>query len=248
MQLFILCGASSEIAKAYFTTLKKQISRGHIVTISRNKFNDNFDETSNNEISHQHFTTDYSEQSLGEIAKELANSQYDLAQLMIFNGLLHDPANAPERKLEQISEQHFINSMHTNALLPIRCVTLFSTILKPQVATVICALSARVGSISDNNLGGWYSYRASKAALNMLFKSAAIELSRRYKQCHCVLFHPGTTDTPLSKPFQANVPEGKLFTPEFVADQLYSLISDADYLQQSPSPAYFDWQGKPIDW
>jgi NAD(P)-dependent dehydrogenase (short-subunit alcohol dehydrogenase family) len=82
----------------------------------------------------------------------------------------------------------------------------------------------------------------------MLFKSAAIELSRRNKKCYCVLFHPGTTDTPLSKPFQANVPKGKLFPPEFVAEQLYSLISDADYLQQSQNPAYFDWQGKPIDW
>ncbi len=248
MQLYILCGANSEISKAYFTTLRKQIRSGHIVTISRGEFKATFDETVNNEISHQHFKTDYSDKSLSGIAKELANGHYDLTQLMIFNGLLHDPDNAPERKLEQISEQHFINSMHTNALLPIRCVTLFSTLLKPHVATVVCALSARVGSISDNKLGGWYSYRASKAALNMLFKSAAIELNRRYKKCHCVLFHPGTTDTPLSKPFQANVPEGKLFTPEFVAQQLYSFISDTDYLQQSPSPAYFDWQGKPIDW
>ena len=248
MQLYILCGTSSEIAKAYFTTLRKQIRSGHIVTISRSEFKAPFDETVNNEISHQHFITDYSEQSLRGIAVELTSNQYDLAQLMIFNGLLHDPDNAPERKLEQISEQHFINSMHTNALLPIRCLTLFSTLLKPHVATVVCALSARVGSISDNKLGGWYSYRASKAALNMLFKSAAIELNRRYKKCHCVLFHPGTTDTPLSKPFQANVPVGKLFTPEFVAQQLYSFISDTDYLQQSQNPAYFDWQGKPIDW
>ncbi|WP_288344134.1 SDR family NAD(P)-dependent oxidoreductase [uncultured Pseudoalteromonas sp.] len=248
MQLYIVCGASSEIAKAYFTALKNHIRCGHIVTISRGEFKATFDETANNEISHQHFKTDYSDKSLSGIAKELASGHYDLTQLMIFNGLLHDPEHVPERKLEQISEQHFINSMQTNALLPIRCVALFLTLLKPQVATVICALSARVGSISDNKLGGWFSYRASKAALNMLFKSAAIELSRRYKKCHCVLFHPGTTDTPLSKPFQANVPEGKLFTPEFVAEQLYSLISDADYLQQSPSPAYFDWQGKPIDW
>ena len=248
MQLYILCGASSEIANAYFTTLHKQLNTGHIVTISRGEFKASFNESVSNEISHQHFITDYSEQSLSGIAKELAGGNYDLAQLMIFNGLLHDPDNAPERKLEQISEQHFINSMMTNALLPIRCVTLFSSLLKPQVSTVVCALSARVGSISDNKLGGWYSYRASKAALNMLFKSAAIELSRRCKKCHCVLFHPGTTDTPLSKPFQANVPEGKLFTPEFVAEQLYSLISDADYLQQSQNPAYFDWQGKPIDW
>jgi len=133
MQLYILCGASSEIANAYFTTLNKQINRGHIVTISRGEFKASFNKSSSNEISHQHFTTDYSEQSLSGIAKELASGHYDLAQLMIFNGLLHDPDNAPERKLEQISEQHFINSMMTNALLPIRCVSLFSTLLKPKV-------------------------------------------------------------------------------------------------------------------
>ncbi len=77
MQLYILCGASSEIANAYFTTLYKRINTGHIVTISRGEFKASFNESVSNEITHQHFTTDYSEQSLGEIAKELASSQYD---------------------------------------------------------------------------------------------------------------------------------------------------------------------------
>ena len=106
MQLYILCGARSEIANAYFTTLHKQINTGHIVTISRDEFKASFNESSSNEISHQHFITDYSEKSLSGIAKELADGNYDLAQLMIFNGLLHEPEHAHERNLDQISDQH----------------------------------------------------------------------------------------------------------------------------------------------
>ncbi|WP_062567948.1 SDR family NAD(P)-dependent oxidoreductase [Pseudoalteromonas arabiensis] len=248
MQLYILCGASSEIAKAYFTTLNEHLSSCLIVTISRQPQFAADNPPIKHSNKHLHFETDYSEASLSAIAKTLTERPIPLSELVIFNGILHDLNNQPERKLEQISDTHFINSMQTNALLPIRCVTAFSRLLDTKTKSVICALSARVGSINDNNLGGWYSYRASKAALNMLFKSAAIELSRRYKQNRCVLFHPGTTDTPLSKPFQGNVPDGKLFTPSFVSEQLFKFLSDARFLANFDNPAYFDWQGQPIDW
>jgi NAD(P)-dependent dehydrogenase (short-subunit alcohol dehydrogenase family) len=89
---------------------------------------------------------------------------------------------------------------------------------------VFAAISARVGSISDNRLGGWYSYRASKAALNMLLKTAAIELGRTRKELVVLGLHPGTVDTGLSKPFQSNVSEGKLFTPEQSARYLLEVI------------------------
>ena len=105
--------------------------------------------------------------------------------------------------------------------------------------------SARVGSISDNRLGGWYSYRASKAALNMMIKTAAIELARRAKNIKLIAFHPGTTDTPLSKPFQKNVPENKLFSAEFVAKQLLDIVENTPIDQ---SPSYLDWQGETINW
>ena len=89
---------------------------------------------------------------------------------------------------------------------------------------MFAAISARVGSISDNRLGGWYSYRASKAALNMLLKTAAIELGRTRKELVVLGLHPGTVDTGLSKPFQSNVSEGKLFTPEQSAQYLLEVI------------------------
>ena len=138
--------------------------------------------------------------------------------------------------------------LSSNALTPILCIQAILPLLNQQTPCVITALSARVGSIEDNKLGGWYSYRASKAALNMLFKTAAIELARRAKQTRLVLFHPGTTDTELSKPFQKNVPKDKLFSPDFVAEQLYTLLQQPEQLTDIGQPAYIDWQGKNINW
>ena len=109
----------------------------------------------------------------------------------------------------------------------------------------VVVFTARVGSISDNKLGGWYSYRTSKAAINMLLKSAAVECSRTAKNIKIISFHPGTTDTPLSKPFQKNVPEHKLFTSEFVANQLINIVKDSDIDGQA---SFLDWQGKDIPW
>ena len=105
--------------------------------------------------------------------------------------------------------------------------------------------SARVGSIEDNRLGGWYSYRASKAALNMMLKSTAIEFARRSKNIKLIAFHPGTTDTTLSEPFQKNVPVGKLFQPSFVAQQLLSILEDVSVDGRA---SFLDWKGNDIDW
>lgn len=107
------------------------------------------------------------------------------------------------------------------------------------------SLSARVGSISDNQLGGWYAYRASKAAQNMLLRTFAIEWRRLNRQGCCLLLHPGTTDTGLSKPFQARVPEGKLFTPDFVAERLLTVIAEHG---PEDSGQFYAWDGQPIPW
>jgi NAD(P)-dependent dehydrogenase (short-subunit alcohol dehydrogenase family) len=106
-------------------------------------------------------------------------------------------------------------------------------------------MSARVGSIGDNRMGGWHSYRASKAALNMVLKNMAIEYGRRAKNVKLIAFHPGTTDTGLSKPFQGAVPNGKLFSAAFVATRLAQLMDNADLDGQL---SYIDWDGQPIPW
>ena len=109
--------------------------------------------------------------------------------------------------------------------------------------SVFAALSARVGSISDNGLGGWHSYRASKAALNMLLKNFAIELKFKRKEAVCIGLHPGTVDTGLSQPFQKNVADGKLFTPAYSAARLLSVIDGA---APADSGKCFAWDGAEV--
>lgn len=109
--------------------------------------------------------------------------------------------------------------------------------------SVFAALSARVGSISDNGLGGWHSYRASKAALNMLLKNFALELIRTHEDGVVVGLHPGTVDSKLSEPFQSNLPDGQLTEPADAAKHLLSVIHD---LQPSQSGRVFDWKGQEI--
>ena len=108
---------------------------------------------------------------------------------------------------------------------------------------VFAALSARVGSIEDNRLGGWYSYRATKAALHMLVRTCAIELARRNPTALCVALHPGTVDTALSRPFQSSVPDGRLFKPRQAAEHLLHVI---DSLDASASGRAFAWDGQSL--
>lgn len=168
---------------------------------------------------------------------------------LLFNtiGTLHDDARniQPEKRLEQFDEDSFSHVMHINAATPALLIASLKPSLQGKHPAIIASLSARVGSIGDNGHGGWYSYRASKAAHNMLMKTLAIELTRLNKQSIVLCLHPGTTDTSLSKPFQSRVPSEKLFTPDFVAEQLLKVIS-----RRTPEDTgtFWDWAGEPIEW
>lgn len=239
MKTIILFGASSGIAQAYLKHLDNQQQKFNIICISAS------DLQPNSSISQ--FTTDYSSPDLARIVAQLKQQETDLHQVIIFNGLLHNSDHMPEKKIEDIDSDYFNQLMHSNTLTPILCLKSLLPLLTHKTECTITALSARVGSINDNKLGGWYTYRASKAALNMLFQNAAIELSRRAKKTKLILFHPGTTDTELSKPFQRNVPAGKLFTPAFVAEQLFELTNNPT-LELNGEADYLDWQGNHIPW
>jgi NAD(P)-dependent dehydrogenase (short-subunit alcohol dehydrogenase family) len=115
--------------------------------------------------------------------------------------------------------------------------------LPRQGKSVIALMSARVGSISDNRLGGWYAYRASKAALNQVVRTASIEIARRWREAVIVGLHPGTVETPLSAPFSGNVSPEKLFTPAFAAGRLLAVI---DALGAKDSGKCFAWDGSEI--
>ncbi|XKE44319.1 SDR family NAD(P)-dependent oxidoreductase [Halomonas organivorans] len=162
-------------------------------------------------------------------------------------GMLHDePAGiAPEKRLADLDATALARLFHVNAATPVLLLKALEGSFKGRHPALIASLSARVGSIGDNRLGGWYGYRASKAAHNMLMKTAAVELRRLNPHATLVCLHPGTTDTALSRPFQARVPEGKLFSPDFVAERLLDVLG-----RRTPEDSgdFRDWDDMAIPW
>ncbi|MGF1542292.1 MAG: SDR family NAD(P)-dependent oxidoreductase [Pleurocapsa sp.] len=153
---------------------------------------------------------------------------------------------SPEKSLKQIEPENLIYSFQVNSigavLLAKHLMPLFK---KTTQRSIFACISAKVGSIGDNRLGGWYGYRASKAALNMLLKTTAIEYSRRCPKTIVVALHPGTTDTKLSQPFQKNVPEDKLFPVEHTVKLLSQVIAN---LELKDSGEFFAWDGSKLPW
>ncbi|MEL8055141.1 MAG: SDR family NAD(P)-dependent oxidoreductase [Pseudomonadota bacterium] len=164
--------------------------------------------------------------------------------VIIASGILSDgEALQPEKTYKHQSMENFERVFAINTFGPGLVAKHFLPIMPRRGRAVFAALSARVGSISDNGYGGWHSYRASKAALNMLIRNYAIEQKRRNEDFIAVSLHPGTVDTDLSKPFQKNVPDKQLFTPQQSADYLLNVI---DGLTPEQSGKAFDWAGKEI--
>ncbi|WP_429073722.1 SDR family NAD(P)-dependent oxidoreductase [Aeromonas veronii] len=187
---------------------------------------------------------DYSDEQMAKVVARIAELAPRPHRVVICNGILHQGEIQPEKRLEALNLDAMTRLYQTNALLPLRWISQLLPLFGRQPCT-LAVLSARVGSIGDNRSGGWYGYRASKAALNMLLKCAAIELARRAPGVKLLAFHPGTVDTPLSRPFHANVPPGNVQSPELVAEHLVQLMNR---LQPDGELSFLDWQGKPIEW
>lgn len=160
-------------------------------------------------------------------------------------GLLHEADLQPEKALRQANADQLLRYFQVNSIPTMLLAKQLQPLLKHGDRSVFATLSAKVGSIGDNRLGGWYGYRASKAALNMFLKTIAIEYSRRNPNTIVVALHPGTTDTRLSQPFQRNVPPEKLFSVSRTVDQLISVI---DGLGAADSGGFFSWDGSPLPW
>lgn len=160
-------------------------------------------------------------------------------------GLLQNDAICPERRMQDITLEALHTSFAVNAFAPILTAKHFLPLLWHGERALFASLSARVGSIGDNRLGGWYSYRAAKAAQNQLIHTAAIEAARKSKALICCTLHPGTVDTGLSKPFQSGVKADKLFTPERAANQLLDLLAG---LTPTDSGGFFAWDGQRVMW
>jgi len=162
------------------------------------------------------------------------------------SGVLHDgPGLFPEKKLEDVDPERLRAVFEVNAFGPLLVAKHFLGLLRHEERAVLANISARVGSIGDNRLGGWYAYRASKAAQNAFTRNLAIELGRRAPNVICLALHPGTVDTDLSRPFQQNVPAGRLFDAKRAADQLLGVI---DSCTGDDSGRFLSWDGQPIPW
>jgi len=184
------------------------------------------------------------ELALAALANEVGIACPHLNLVISTLGILHQEGTKAEKSLAQLDLNSLQASFATNAFAPILLLKHLMPLLRKQPAT-FAALSARVGSISDNRLGGWYSYRASKAALNQLLHTASIELKRLNPAATVLALHPGTTDTELSRPFQGNVPEGQLFEPAFAAR---CVIEQVGRLGPSESGSFWGWDGERIAW
>jgi NAD(P)-dependent dehydrogenase (short-subunit alcohol dehydrogenase family) len=163
--------------------------------------------------------------------------------ILIATGLLHEGEHMPERGFKDVDADWMARSYAINAIGPALLMKHFLPLLPKTGTPILAALSARVGSIGDNRLGGWHGYRAAKAALNMLVANAAIEAKRQSPRAIVVGLHPGTVDSALSKPFQTNLAPGSLFAPDRAAPQLLDVL---ETLKPKDSGKLFAWDGAEI--
>lgn len=176
-------------------------------------------------------------------ALELAAQSGEIRLVIDATGFLHGQGMAPEKTWRALEADQLAHAFAINTIGPALLIKHVLPKLPRSGKTVFATLSARVGSIGDNRLGGWYSYRASKAALNQMVRTAAIELSRRAPEALCLALHPGTVATPLSDGFaKAGL---DVLTPRQSADHLLRVI---DQLEAAATGGFFDWRGEPVPW
>ena len=164
--------------------------------------------------------------------------------VIVATGMLHSAGpQMPEKSWRALDAEAMARVLAVNTIGPALIAKHMLPLLRRDARSVFAVLSARVGSIADNRAGGWHSYRASKAALNMLVRNFAIELAQRNPQAIAAAIHPGTVDTALSEPFQRGVPEQQLFSPGQSAAHIVTVI---DQLTPADSGGLFAWNGEAI--
>jgi NAD(P)-dependent dehydrogenase (short-subunit alcohol dehydrogenase family) len=184
----------------------------------------------------------------GQISQTAARIEEGVGKLhLVVNcaGILHEENLQPEKSLKQITPDHLLRYFQVNSIATPLLAKHLLPLFRHGEKSLLAAISAKVGSIGDNQLGGWYGYRASKAALNMFMRNIAIEYRRTSPQTIVALLHPGTTDTRLSQPFQKNVPAGKLFSVERTVSQLLEVMENLD---EGDSGQFFSWDGSRLPW
>lgn len=177
------------------------------------------------------------------VAQRMVAEQLALKLVIDATGMLHCATHQPEKTWAQIDPQQMAQAFAVNAIGPALLMKHFLPLLPRQGRSVFATLSAKVGSIGDNRLGGWYSYRASKAALNQLVRTASIELHRRAPGAICVALHPGTVDSPLSRPFAKTGLQVR--NPTEAAQSLLAVVAG---LRAADSGKFFSYNGDELPW
>jgi len=225
----VVFGASSGIGAALSDALRDDPSVARLHTVSRSGRTD-------------HHCDYHDEASIKTVAETIA-SEGPVHLVLIAIGILHADGIAPEKTWKALDADVMAQVFAINTIAP----TIIAKHMLPTLAkgrkTALAALSARVGSIGDNRLGGWLSYRASKAALNMSIKTLSIELARANRDALIVGLHPGTVETSLSQPFRGNVPDRQLFSP---AESASRLIATLDGIEKDASGSVFAYDGELI--
>ena len=234
----VVVGASGGIGAAFVRALAADRSVGRVLAFARRRVDTGDGDVLGGRL-------DLEDETSMQAAAELARAQVgELNLVLVATGILHDGAAlSPEKTWRALEPDALARAFRVNATGPALIAKHFLPLLARDRKTAFAALSARVGSIADNELGGWYAYRASKAALNQLLRTLAIELTRKRPQALCVGLHPGTVDTGLSVPFQANVPDAKLFTADFAAGRLLAVL---DGLDPRDTGGLFAWDGERV--
>ncbi|KAF8096110.1 hypothetical protein N665_0317s0016 [Sinapis alba] len=249
-------GASRGIGLEFVRQLLENSKKGHVVATCRNPKEATSLVNLKNSFSERLFIQklDVTDETTIEESAESVRERYGSLNLLInATGILSIPGVLqPETTLNKVEKSSLMLTYEVNAVGPILVMKHMWPLLKAgggngteREVAVVANLSARVGSIGDNKLGGWHSYRASKTALNQLTKNVSVELGRRKDPVVCILLHPGTVDTDLSRPFQRNVPEGKLFTKEYSVQKLLHIINNA---KKQDNGKFFAWDGQEIPW
>ncbi|NMH61445.1 SDR family NAD(P)-dependent oxidoreductase [Alteromonas ponticola] len=236
----MVIGANGGIGRALVSALAKQEPETQLIAIARS-FERQPDWPAN--VTTKELDT-ADEASIRKLMESMQQQKLRVMRVFFTVGVLHGQRLSPEKKLEDISEPALAEYFRVNAIIPALWLKHLINVINADGACITC-VSARVGSIADNQLGGWYGYRASKAALNQLVKTASIEYARRVKNTVLVSYQPGTVNTDLSKPFQGNVKSENLFDPDFAAQQLLSVTKN---LHTPPHCHFLDWEGKAIPW
>ena len=185
------------------------------------------------------------DESFDSFEKQISIFKQPLRLVINTSGILHSEHIKPEKRLSHISRSNIIKNFSVNSIAPILIAKSIEKFIRPELPFSFASLSARVGSIGDNKIGGWYSYRASKAAQNQLLKTLSIEWRRKFPNAIVSLLHPGTVNTNLSKPFQSSVPKDKLFTSHQSAEYLVNIISDQ---KPNDSGNFLAWDSSLIPW